>query len=412
MLLNYFVTAFKQLGINKGKSALTMLGVIIGIGSVIFIMTLGEVAKNFLLTEISQFGTNVLEISPTSSFIATNNIDVNFSLDDITALQHSTLLPEMLKVSGVYPYSKSIEYNGKSYNSTIFSTTPDGLSINQFEPQSGRLFTDTDVSTKAKVLVITQKFADDTFGNSASAVNKTVKIAGHSFTIIGVIQDSPFGSIDSGANVTYAPITTIQSLLAPTEDQGKVNFLFLEFANGTDTVSFQQRLQYELGRIKNIPTNTQKPFSVISRAQFIEIFNSILLGIQLFVSAIAGISLVVGGIGIMNIMLVTVKERTKEIGLRKAIGANNQSILMQFLTEAVVLTTLGGIIGITIGLSLSLAAVGIVDFIQPTWSIQFVFVPSAIIISCAVAIITGVVFGLYPAIKASRLHPIEALRYE
>ncbi len=150
----------------------------------------------------------------------------------------------------------------------------------------------------------------------------------------------------------------------------------------------------------------------MSREQALSIFTTILVGIQAFISAVAAISLMVGGIGIMNIMLVTVKERTKEIGLRKAIGAKNASILIQFLVESVVLTTIGGLIGVTLGLSLSGLAVFAANLLQPDWGVQFVVVPSAIILACGVAAIVGLIFGIYPAYKASRLHPIEALRYE
>ena len=149
-----------------------------------------------------------------------------------------------------------------------------------------------------------------------------------------------------------------------------------------------------------------------SREQFTAIFDSVLGGIQLFVAAIAAISLFVGGIGIMNIMLVTVNERTKEIGLRKAVGAKNRSILFQFLVEAAVLTTVGGLIGIAGGLGLAYAAVFVVRLVQPDWDLQFVFVPIAILLACAVSMTTGFIFGLYPAVKAAKLHPIEALRYE
>jgi len=186
----------------------------------------------------------------------------------------------------------------------------------------------------------------------------------------------------------------------------------MEFENGTNTEDFENRITHEMQRLKRVPYDQTDTFDIISRAQFLETFNTILLGIQLFISAVAGISLVVGGIGIMNIMLVTVKERTKEIGLRKAVGANNQSILTQFLVESVVLTTVGGIIGISLGLGLSELVVLILGVVQPTWNVHFIFVPSALILACGVSITIGILFGLYPAIKASRLHPIESLRYE
>ena len=188
--------------------------------------------------------------------------------------------------------------------------------------------------------------------------------------------------------------------------------MLIQFNKGTDAVSFQNRLSYELRRLHNITDEAENPFMVFSRDQAIRIMDTVLLGIQGFVSAVAGISLLVGGIGIMNIMLVTVKERTKEIGLRKAIGAKNNTVLFQFLIESVVLTTIGGIVGIALGLGLSFGAVALVNVLQPDWGVAFVFVPSALIIACGVSVTIGIIFGLYPAIKAAKLHPIEALRYE
>ncbi|MFA5995523.1 MAG: ABC transporter permease [Patescibacteria group bacterium] len=403
-------TAVKQLTSNKGKATLTMLGIIIGIGAVIFIMTTGEIAKNFLLNQITQFGTNVMEITPAG--IISENDDISFTMDDITKIKQSAVLPELTQITGLYPLIKTLTYNGADHNVTLYSTTPEMFSINHFTASVGRLFSTQDLRNKARVIVIGEQFAKDLFGSTANAVNKLVKINGRSFTITGVIQDTPFGGGSFGSEIVYVPITTVQELMAPAKDRGKISFIMLEFANNTDATSFKNRLLYEVRRIKNLSEADADKITAVSRQQFLEIFNTILLGVQLFISAVAGISLLVGGIGIMNIMLVTVKERTKEIGLRKAIGANNRSILTQFLIEAVVLTTCGGLIGILFGLSLSLGVVEILKIVQPTWGVHFVFVPNALILACSVSVTIGIIFGLYPALKASRLHPIESLRYE
>lgn len=411
MLFTHITTALRQLASNKGKAALTMLGIVIGIGSVIFIMTVGEIAKTFLLSQLNQFGTNVMEIA-TSGGVISQSSDVTLTTDDVTALEQSAILPEINQISGMYTLSKTMEYRGTTYNSTIFSTDAAGMRINNYVPIAGRLFNDSDLKNTSRVVVFTESLSKTIFGSSDNAVNKKIKVAGHSFTIIGVIADIPFGGGAFGSNMIYAPITTVHTLLSPAKDRGNVLVILMEFKNGTNTENFKNRIIHEMQRLKKIPYDQTDSFNVISRAQFLETFNTILLGIQLFISAVAGISLVVGGIGIMNIMLVTVKERTKEIGLRKAVGANNQSILTQFLVESVVLTTVGGIIGIALGLGLSELVVLILSVVQPTWNVQFIFVPSALILACGVSITIGIVFGLYPAIKASRLHPIESLRYE
>ncbi len=189
-----------------------------------------------------------------------------------------------------------------------------------------------------------------------------------------------------------------------------MDFTLIEFAHNTDVESFKERLKYELIRIKNLDEDTT--IDVASRKQFLDVFDAILLGVQMFVSAIAAISLIVGGIGIMNIMLVTVKERTKEIGLRKAVGTKNKSVLFQFLIEAILLTSIGGLFGIVVGLGISYGSVIVLNTLQPNWGVEFVVVPSSIAIACLVSIVTGIIFGLYPAWKAARLQPTEALRYE
>lgn len=413
MILTHFQTSIKQLLANKGKAALTMLGVIIGIGSVIYIMTLGEAAKNFLLGQISQFGTNVIEIGVASDFGPFGG-DKTYTLtdDDMEALENSSLLPEITGMSGGYTVSKTAEYNGETYSVSLYGDRDQFFDINNLNLLQGRFFSESDVLSQSRVLVIGSQFADDTFGSAADAVGKILKVDGNSLKIIGVVEDPPSAGGFVPQVIVYAPISTVRSLFAPADELNTISFMLIEFEQGADAESFQTRLTYELNRIKNVDEEDGTVFLIISRKQFIEIFDTVLLGIQLFVSAIAGISLVVGGIGIMNIMLVTVRERTKEIGLRKAVGAKNSSILIQFLIEAVVITTVGGILGIGLGLGLSALSLAVVNVVQPDWNIAFTFVPSSIALACGVSITTGIIFGLYPALKASRLHPIESLRYE
>ncbi|MDP3970844.1 MAG: ABC transporter permease [bacterium] len=412
MLITHITTSFRQLLANKGKSALTMLGVVIGIGSVIFIMTLGEVAKNFLLSQVTQFGTNVIEVAGSGEFGPLGDSDpVAITDDDIKELKDSNLLPEITALSAGYTTAKTAEYNGENYSLSIFGDWPDYFAINNYQLLAGRFFTESEVHNGAKVVVIGNTFAEDVFETYDNAVGKQISIDGTTFKIVGVVEEPAAMSGFIQQIIVYAPLTTVRRLYAPAEQQDEVIYILIEFAQGTDSVSFERRLKYELERITGAEEGTE-PFLILSRTQFIEIFDTILLAIQLFVSAIAGISLFVGGIGIMNIMLVTVNERTKEIGLRKAVGAKNQSILIQFLIESIVLTTVGGIFGIIFGLGLSAFAVFAVNLALPAWDVSFVFVPLAPILACGVSITTGIIFGLYPALKASKLHPIESLRYE
>lgn len=413
MITVHILTALKQLTINKGRSLLTMLGIIIGIGSVIFIITVGEVAKQFLIAQISQFGTNVLEISPTGELGPVSNADaVVVRTSTVEALEDSTLLPELVAISGWYGASGKMDYQNSQEAVSIFGVKKEAFSINNFTPVAGRVLMDGDEQQESRFAVIGTKLAETFFDSAQKAINKDVKINGVPFTIVGVLEDTPLASSFLGATI-YVPLSTVYREFAPSEDVGTVSVMMIQFATGTNVVSFKQRLHAELKHLLSLSDDeVEAAFFIADRASFLDIFNTILIGIQAFVSAVAGISLVVGGIGIMNIMLVTVKERTKEIGLRKAIGANNASVRTQFLTEAVVLTTVGGLIGVAGGLSLSFLAVFITGLLQPTWGIAFVFVPQAIIIACGVAMSVGLLFGLYPALKASRLSPMEALRYE
>ncbi|MCW1929980.1 MAG: ABC transporter permease [Candidatus Kerfeldbacteria bacterium] len=409
----HILTALRQLTINKGRSLLTMLGIIIGIGSVIFIITVGEVAKNFLISQISQFGTNVLEISPTGELgPVSGDGGVVVRTSTLQALEDSPLLPDLEALSGWYGAQGTLEYNGEQEGVSAFGVEKEAFSINNFTPVAGRVLSDADVLQESRVVVIGTQLAEKLFDSAQNAVHKEVKINSVRFEIVGVLEDVPLGGGFLGETV-YVPLSTVYREFAPSEDVGTVSVILIQFAQGTNVASFKERIKVELKRLLYLSDEEiDSAFFMADRASFLDIFNTILIGIQAFVSAVAGISLVVGGIGIMNIMLVTVKERTKEIGLRKAIGANNSSVRTQFLIEAIILTTIGGLIGVAGGLTLSFFAVVIANVLQPDWGITFVFVPQAILIACGVAGFVGLVFGLYPAFKASRLSPIEALRYE
>lgn len=412
MFFNYIITALRQLRRNTGRSFLTMLGIIIGIGSVIFIMTTGELAKQFLLGQITQFGTNVVEVVTPGAFgPGGGDQAIHVSDTDVDLLYNSSLLPEITTISAGTFTSEQLEYENESTAVSTIGDLPGYFEVNNREVVAGRFYTQQDVDMVAKVLVLDELFAKNLFGSSQAAVGQEVKLNGKTFRVIGVMkQGSPISTLGLGDSV-YAPVTTIKHLFGDPQDLHKLDYLLVAFEDRTDVDSFQNRLTYVLNNAHDVQ-NSDTGFTIQSREQALDIFNNVLLGIQLFVAAVASISLLVGGIGIMNIMLVTVTERTKEIGLRKAIGAKTHSVLTQFLVESVVLTTVGGLIGIVGGLGLTELGVLGLHVFQPDWRVQFVFVPSALAIACGVIVTLGVVFGVYPAIKASRLSPMEALRYE
>ncbi|PIW37356.1 MAG: hypothetical protein COW24_00600 [Candidatus Kerfeldbacteria bacterium CG15_BIG_FIL_POST_REV_8_21_14_020_45_12] len=412
MVFVHIKTALEQLIKNKGRSVLTMLGIIIGIGSVIFILTVGEVAKNFLIGQISQFGTNVVEVSPQSAIGLGEDSDATTLTDDkVDQIEHSSLLPEITAISAGKTLIKDLQFENTTKQISIYADRPDIFPVNNQKALRGRIFNQSDFQSGARVLVIGQNLEKDLFEGD-SAVGKKVKVGGVLFQIIGVVEGfDQFGG-GFGPDMVFAPLTTIRRLFIDSSESNTISFMLVQFESGTNVDSFTSRLNFELRRVNGYNQTEDFPFYVASREQFLSIFDTVLLGVQAFISAVAGISLFVGGIGIMNIMLVTVKERTKEIGLRKAIGAKNESILTQFLVESIVLTTVGGIIGIAMGLSLTLLSVVGINYFQPDWGVAFIIVPQAIFIACGVSVTVGMIFGLYPAFKASKLHPIEALRYE
>ncbi|MFC1598073.1 ABC transporter permease [Patescibacteria group bacterium] len=413
LILTHISTALRQLARNKGRSVLTMLGIIIGIGSVIFILTAGEIAKNFLLAQISQFGTNVVEVGTVGSFGPFGELeDVSLSEDDVKLIYESSLLPEVEAVSAGSYSTQSLESDGEKATVSIWGDRPEVFPVNNVKAIKGRVFNSAEYQNASRVVVVGERLATDTF-NTTNVVGEQVKIGGVFFTIIGVVEDFGGDLVGSlGTEMVFAPISTVRDLFVDPGEADDVTFILIEFAHGTNVESFNSRLEYELLRSHNLLERDEDVFMIMSREQALDIFDTVLLGIQAFISAVAAISLIVGGIGIMNIMLVTVKERTKEIGLRMAIGAKNSSIMSQFLIESVVLTTVGGIAGIVLGLGLSALAVVAVNTFAPDWGVSFVLVPNALIIATAVAVAVGLVFGLYPAVKASKLNPIEALRYE
>ncbi len=413
MLFTYISTALKQLAKNKGRSLLTMLGIIIGIGSVIFIMSTGEVAKNFLLSQISQFGTNVVEIAVIGEFGPFGESEeVTLTEKDVELMYESSLLPEIVGVSAGHSVIETAEHEDEQISVSIMGDRPELFSTNNMKPVKGRLFTDSDVQNAAKVIVIGERFAEDLYGHR-DVIGEQLKIGGTHFKIIGLVEDLSMSGMGMATpEILFAPISTIREEFVDPKDREKVDWLLLEFDQSANVDSLVNRIDYVLREEHDMLDSKEEVFMIMSREQALDIFNNVLIAIQAFVSAVAAISLIVGGIGIMNIMLVTVNERTKEIGLRKAIGAKNYSILTQFLVESVVLTTVGGIVGIALGLGLTIASVVAINVFYPDWGVAFVFVPNALIIACGVAVTVGIVFGIYPALKASKLHPIEALRYE
>jgi putative ABC transport system permease protein len=407
--------AFKSLTSNKLRAFLTMLGIIIGVGSVVAVMSVGAGATSSITQNLQSMGTNVITISPGRSeprgeggpMRAFGNDDTEqidqgeLYLDDAKALQaKATLLNEVAPV--LYGRNSTISYMSWSGQVSVTGTTQDFLAVEGYKMAEGNFITESDVSNLSNVAVIGNTIAQDYFGK-IDPIGEVIKINGKNFVVVGLLET--IGTAGFGASPDssiYVPITTAQNKLY-----------------GSDTVDNivaklkdENQLDASIAEVKNILRiqhrilpGENNNFSVSSPTQFLETATSVTQILSITLGSIAGISLLVGGIGIMNIMFVSVTERTREIGIRKSLGAKNRDILIQFLTESIILSLLGGVLGI--GLAF------LISFVLKSFSgFNSLITATPIILALSFSTAIGLVFGIFPAMRAARLSPIESLRYE
>jgi len=387
--------AFQALRRNIARTLLTMSGIIIGIASVIIIMSLGAGSTASIVSDISSFGVNVLTISPgklrhgpgqSSSTVTTL---VSSDAEDIEKLVN------VLSISRMAGKNKTITANSEATSAQISGVDASYSEINSLDFTTGKFFDEDSVLISSKDVVLGDEIVEELLGEEANeyVIGKTVRIDGIVFQVVGVLTDS---------SSAYIPITTGQTLLFGQTYLDSISVLVSEtelIDTATDDIEALLMDNHNITDVEAID------FNVRNSQSFIDTISTVTGTLTALLSGIAAISLVVGGIGIMNIMLVTVTERTKEIGLLKALGAKNKNILAQFLIEAIVLTISGGIIGILIGMAVSYIA-------SNAMGIPFVVEASSILLSCGVSIGVGILFGYYPASQAAKLNPIDALRYE
>ncbi len=399
-----FLTALDSLSANKLRAALTMLGVIIGVAAVIALMSIGNGVNSFITGEIQSIGTNLLVI-----FTDQDNSGgyPALSLSDVAALSDPINAPALDEVAAAVEGIQEVIYGSKSSRTTVSGVTANYLSVNNLnEFQSGDGLTETDIDTTARVAVLGAEVAKDLFGE-IFPVGESVKINGVSYRVVGVLVESGSGFSNNDSNV-YVPVSTAHSrLFAGRTRSGEkaINTIIAQAKSEGETDAAIEQITETLRRQHGIIYATDDDFTILSQSDLLETFDTVTATLTAFLGAVAGISLVVGGIGIMNIMLVSVTERTREIGIRKAIGALKRDILVQFLLESITLSVLGGIIGITLGWLISRAASRALDIIT-------VVNLSNVVLATGFATAVGVIFGLYPAWRAANLRPIEALRYE
>ncbi|HZI95665.1 MAG TPA: ABC transporter permease, partial [Candidatus Paceibacterota bacterium] len=402
---------------NKTRSALTILGIVIGISSVILMMSLGDGAQNLILGQIMSMGPNNVYVEPGA--FTTGGGDMTqqmmegmeiktLTLKDMEAIENDPLVemvaPMVLSVARVV-------YKNNDEKVTLFGTTPAYNEITNSRTALGSDFTDFDVQSMSKVAVLGYKVKEDLFEDE-NPIGKIIRIKQTNFRIIGVMEEQGTQMFQNLDEYIYIPITTVQKFLLGINHVQSSVIEIVEQDKIDEAVEGIRLMLRERHNIYNPEGDLSKDdFKVVSGKETADLMNTVTSILSLLLSSVAAIALVVGGIGIMNIMLVSVVERTREIGLRKAVGARKKDILYQFLIEAMVLTGLGGILGILLGAILSyLVSVVLTMALGIEW--EFVLSLSSIIIAFGVATGIGLVFGIYPARKAAKLSPIDALRYE
>jgi len=402
-----FRTALKGVTVNLSRSALTMLGIIIGVGSVVLMSSVGQSIQGVILSQISSLGPKSMVIFPGPEGLGPQGVTTGFDSLTFEDLSEIRKLKSITTVAPVIFVVAVTSYGNEEGNPRIVGATPEFFENQKLSASMGRLIDQEDLDGAKKVAILGSDALEKFFG-SVSPLGQRIKIGETYYTVVGAMD--PVGS-QFGQNVDdriLIPFTVAKNV----SGQKYLNLITLQAVDSFDLAfdDIRTLLRYRHG-ISN-PENDEKKddFMVHSSEQANRILGSVSLGLTMFITTVAAISLIVGGIGIMNIMLVTVKERTQEIGLRKAIGGRKRDILLQFLSESVMLTVIGGIIGMVLGVFLAFVISGIVRNYLSSYA--FAVSVQSMVAAFFMALFTGIVFGISPARAAANLHPIEALRYE
>jgi len=402
-------TAITGLVTHKSRSALTIIGIVIGITSIILVMSLGEGAQNLILGQVKGLGATTVTVIPGKISFgpsqAASTMNDSLKEKDLSLLKMKANVPNATYVMPMVVGSGKAVYGSNVYQVAVFGSGELVPEIFSIIPDDGYFFSEDDVRSRSSVVVIGYKVKQRLFEND-QAVGQKIRIKNNTFKVVGVLPEK--GSSSSFDDTVFMPYTTTQQYITGTKFYSRIVVTADTEANLKSTVN---DVTNTLRDSHNITDPDKDDFSVVTSADITKTLGTVTSALTAFLAAVAAISLIVGGIGIMNIMLVSVTERTREIGLRKAIGATNKDVLMQFLLEAVILTLTGGIIGIILGGLLSyIISIILTSVLELDWT--FVFPWTAAILGIIVASLVGLVFGIYPARQASKKSPMEALRYE
>ena len=405
--LQSFIEASESLLANKMRSGLTVLGIIIGVAAVIAVLAIGNGTQESILGEIQGVGTNLLFVTQGGSEDVSNPKPLTLSDAEALADQFST--PSIDGVAPVLNGRVEVTFAGENKSTTVVGVTPDYALVRNVALSEGEFISDTDLAGRSAVVLLGTEVAEQLYGRKSGLVGEKVRIEGQPFRVIGVLEEKGGSAMGSEDDQILVPMTTAQTRLLQRSTPNQVDIIYVQ-AVDSDAVP---QASLEISQILTARHRTmigEEDFSILSQQDFLDLASTITGVLTIFLGGIAAISLLVGGIGIMNIMMVSVVERTREIGLRKALGARRIDILSQFLIESSLLSLLGGFIGILLGWGLSviveLIAAGSGTPIVPAMTLEAVLL--AVLFSGGI----GIFFGLYPANRASNLEPVEALRYE
>jgi len=403
---------YRSLSASKLRFFLTVLGVVIGVAAVIMVMAIGASAQKLVLSQVESVGSNLVAILPGASeekgppASALGIVTTTFKYDDLKALRERRNVPHLTAVSGYVSGSATIESNTESFEASFQGVSPDMIAVENIKVAQGRFFFPEEENDLSRVVVLGATRATDLFPGQDS-IGQVVNIKKNPFKVIGVLEARGSAAFSNPDVLVYVPLGTAQKILLGIDylnfGRGKVD----EPANIERTLADMTLL---LRKRHNLEENEESDFSVRSTKAAIGILTTITDVLKYFLIAIASISLLVGGIGIMNSMLISVSQRIREIGLRKAVGARPSHIITQFLIESSVITLFGGLIGIIFGVFIAYVAALIIPRLGYEW--QFLVPLSSVAIGFSVSLVIGIAFGLYPAFKASKVSPMEALRYE
>ena len=407
--------SYRNLMANKFRSFLTILGIVIGVGAVIVIMAVGQSAQNLILDQVKGIGSNLVGVLPGASdekgppAQALGIVVTTLKYDDFLALINKKNVPEVELGSAYVQGTETTTYGGKDFSLSLMGVTHNYLDVENIEINDGRFFTPDEDTNMSRVAVLGATAKTDLFG-TADALNKKIKIKDESFTVVGVLKEkgtSGFG-VSGPDDSVILPLKTAQKIILGID---YLSFVRLKVESVDEIGSAKENITKTMRIQHDIKNSADDDFSVRDTASALSMLTNITDVLRYFLLAVGSISLLVGGVGIMNIMLISVNQRIREVGLRKAVGAKNSTIMLQFLIESATITLAGGLVGIAGGVLMAfLISIIVTNVFGYDWA--FIILPQSILVATFVSIAIGFIFGIYPARKASRISPMEALRYE